>query len=126
MSEPIQRYRGGLLIRPSLPTDAVQGEFVTYADALAWVQREVEKARAEGCLHASAQSNDTPAHASYRQAGYEQGQRDERHRIKDGVVGLFPGLVPSHSWDRAKAVVLAVIDAGQDSKFTSERGRRKE
>jgi hypothetical protein len=112
MSEPIQRYRGGLLIRPSLPTDAVQGEFVTYADALAWVQREVEKTRAEGTRIHGGNLLDTYAR------GLERGQRDERQRIKDGVLGIYgPGATGQQRDTPAPKLraVLAVIDGTERS-----------
>jgi len=60
------------------------GAFVTYADAKAWVEREVAAARREGVLEGR-RSEWVHQEDEMRDA-YEQGQRDERARAVDAAM----------------------------------------
>lgn len=75
----------------------------------------VEAAREDAAI-GPAPLAEMPEHM-WRREGYEQGQRDERQRIRDGVVGLMPAThiygerLPSEpAWLR-RTEVLDVIDA---------------
>ena len=112
MTDPIQRWGhpdpdGSMHLYPL-------GPYVTFAD------HEAHEAAAVAAADQRGRAEANRIHASMlptvRKVSYEQGQRDERERIRTGVEALdrYTGPVRRHSADLAE--VLAVIAAAPQDK----------
>lgn len=83
------------------------GEYVTYADAKAWVEREVKEAeefirKHDGCADAE------------REEGYEQGQRDALAKAVQAVEALFMDPADGRAPRWGIADVIAAIKGDSD------------